>query len=239
MRGKRGFAVFLFAVMVTVLSGCSVKDVKMAGSTGATIYQKYINNLMECSYYGDTAKYTEVCDGTQQDAQDTYDATVGYYAYELMALNEVDYEYISDDVYDKYVDLAERIMAKVKFTVNEATKVGDDWQVKIQIQPIDINDTTWDEVEEVVTNYNAKIDTLDTTGMSDEELSALYIQLEDEYALAVYDVFEAHLSTIGYKDEVSKIVLIETDEDGYYGISDDDWNDIDDIVVDMKGRITN
>jgi len=37
-----------------------------------------------------------------------------------------------------------------------------------------------------------------------------------------------------YKEKLNKIVEIEFDDDGKYGISNSDWNDIDDYVMGIK-----
>lgn len=225
MRGKSVLLTILL-VMAAVLAGCSSKE---AATVGSTRYQEYINNIMECSYYGETAKYVEVCDATEQEAKEVHDSTVEYYALELMDFNSVDPSYISDELYDEYVELAREIMSKVKFTVNKANKVNDEWQVKIEIQPIDFNDITYDPIEELIEKFNANIEGVDTTQISDEQ----WAEIEESYAQEVYDVLKEYVSQIGYKDTVSKIVIISVDEEGYYGITDDEWNDIDDLVVDM------
>lgn len=237
MKKSKKIMALLMVAAVCILSGCSAKDVSTKSTKGASMYQKYINNIMECCYYGDTAKYVEVCEATTKDAEDAYYNTVDYYAYQLMVFNEIDYEYISEDMQDKFFDLAKSILAKAKFTVNEGVKVNDSWQVQVDIMPVDINDTTWDEIEDAIADYNKNIDSIDATQLTDEQAEALYTQLQEDYAQVVYDIIAGHVSTLGYKDKVSKIVIITTDEDGLYGIADDDWNDIDDIVVDMKGKV--
>lgn len=235
---KRILAVFLVAAMVmAVAAGCSSKDVSTK-TKGATLYQKYINNIMEGCYYGDVAKYVEVCEATLDDAQAAHDNTVKFYAYQLMVFNGVDHEYISDEMYNKFVELAGSILAKAKFKVNEAVQVNDEWQVKVEISPIDINDTTWDEVEDAIVDYNNNSGAIDFSQMTEEQGEAKYRELQEEYAQNVYNIIFSHISTIGYKDTVSKIVIITVDKDGLFGIPDDDWNDIDDLIVDMKGKVS-
>lgn len=233
---KRILAVLLIAA-VAVISGCSANAVSGSKTKGATLYQKYINNIMECCYYGDVAKYVEVCEATLSDAEDAHNNTVDFYAYQLLVFNSVDYNYISDAMFDKFSELAEGILAKAKFTVNEAVKVNDEWQVKVEIYPVDINDTTWDEIEDAIVDYNNNLDTIDASNMTNEQVDALYSQLQEDYAQAVYDIIFSHISTIGYKDPVSKVVIISVDKDGMFGIPDDDWNDMDDLIVDMKGKV--
>lgn len=194
-------------------------------------YSDYIEALMECKYNGKLDGYVaEVAGATKDEAQECHDSTVEYYAYQLMSYVDVGYDYVSDEVLEKYVDVAGRIMAKSSFTVHEGTKVGDDYQVRVDINPININDLIHDDVAAYIDQYNAMIDGTDTSAYTDEQ----WDELEDQYATAVLGIIEEYVSKIGYKDTVSKVVIIEFDEEGRYGISDNDWYDIDDYIVDMK-----
>lgn len=194
-------------------------------------YSDYINALMECKYKGKLDGYVnEVANATKTEAQECHDSTVEYYAYQLMSYTDVGYDYISEDLIAKYVDVARKIMAKTSYTVNEGTMVGDDYQVRVDIQPIDFNDLIHDDVAAYIDEFNAMMDATDTSAYTDEQWDAL----EEQYAEAVLNIIEGYVSSIGYKDTVSKVVIIEFDEEGRYGISDNDWYDIDDYVVDMK-----
>lgn len=194
-------------------------------------YSDYIKALMECKYYGELSGYqTEVANATKDDAQECHDGTVEYYAYELMQYTDVGYDYVSEETVNQWVDVAREIMAKTKFTVNEGTLVGDDYQVKVDIQPLNINDLIYDEVGAYIEEYNSMLNGVDTSAYTDEQWDAL----EEEYAAGVLTIIKNHIPEIGYKDTVSKIVIITFDEEGRYGISDEDWYDIDDYVVDMK-----
>lgn len=216
----------------TTASGSDSRNLDtLTGDAKASWYSDYIRALMECKYYGELSGYqTEVANGTKEDAQECYDGTVEYYAYQLMSYTDVGYDYISEDTINQYIEVAREIMGKSKFTVNEGTQVGDDYQVKVEIQPMDINDLIYDDISDYIDQYNAMIDGVDTSVYTDEQWDAL----EEEYAAGVLTIIKNHIPEIGYKDTVSKIVIIEFDEEGHYGISDDDWYDIDDYVVDMK-----
>lgn len=194
-------------------------------------YSDYINALMECKYKGKLEGYkNEVANATNEDAKQCHDSTVEYYAYQLMSYTDVGYDYISEELIAEYVELARDIMAKSSYTVHEGTLVGSDYQVKVDIQPINLNDLINDDVEAYIEQYNAMIDATDTSAYTDEQ----WDELENQYAEGVLAIIKGKVSQIGYKDTVSKIVIIEFDAEGRYGISDNDWYDIDDYVVDMK-----
>lgn len=204
---------------------------KLTSNVEAGWYSDYIEALMECKYNGKLEGYMmEVADASKEEAQECHDSTVEYYAYQLMSYTDVGYDYLADETIEKYIEVARKIMAKSKFTVNEGTQVGDDYQVKVDIQPININDLIHDDVAAYIDEYNAMIDGKDTSAYTDEQ----WDELEEQYAAGVLAIIESHISEIGYKDTVSKVVIIEFDEEGRYGISDNDWYDIDDYIVDMK-----
>ncbi|MDD6571034.1 MAG: hypothetical protein PUF12_01475 [Thermoflexaceae bacterium] len=225
---KRKFNVIVASMLFIALAvtGCDGKSTKAT----AALYTNYIEAIMDCSYHGELERYTEVVDADSSEAEEVYNSTVEYYANELLYYNDVDSESISDELYDKYVALAGEIMAKTKYTVNEATKVNDEYQVKIEIYPVDINDITYDAVEQCIDEFNKMMDSMDTTKLTDEQ----WLEIEEGYGENVYNILKEAVPQMGYKDVVSKVVIIEVDKDGYYGISDDEWYDIDDYVVDMK-----
>ena len=221
----------IFAVCAMLLAGVMALTGCNQGSSGkGAIYANYVEKVMRCSYYGELDGYTEVIDATKDEAQSVYDTTVEYYANELMSYNEVMVDYISEDLYNRYVDAARKIMAKVKFEIKGSTKVDNDYQVRLDISPVDINDAITDDVSKYVEEYNKMLEKVDTANLSEEE----WTKYEEQYGEAILNIIESHIDTIGYKDVVSKVVIINVDSDGYFGISEDDWYDIDDYVVDMK-----
>ena len=47
------------------------------------------------------------------------------------------------------------------------------------------------------------------------------------------EILNSHVNGIGYKDAVNTIVEITVDDDGRYGITDKNWVDIDDLLLDV------
>lgn len=218
--------VLIVGLAVCVLAGCGGSS-----SIDGALYTNYIQAVMDCSYHGDFSNYIKVVnDATADDAQQVYDDTVDYYAYQLMYYNGVNDEEISEDLYNQYVSLAKEVMSKTKYTVNNANEVEGEYQVKIDITPIDFNDITNDEIDKYYDEFIEMLSDLDTDSFTDEQWSSY----EEAYGNGVLEILQKYVSKIGYKDPVSKIVIISYDEDGLFGISDQDWYDIDDYVVDMK-----
>lgn len=228
---KRFLAVVLTLAMVLSFAACG-----NSSNVTAKKYTQYVEAVMECSYLGEFDNYMKICDATKQESQDVYDNTMEYYAYYLMYYNDVDYEVISQATIDRFVDIAEKVYAKAKYTVNQAEKTSDSkvYHVTIEIEPTDFNDITYDPVYEYIHEvYNPQFE-----NMSDEEYYAItdeqWVQYEEIYANAVADILEEYIDQIGYKTKKTKIVEISVDSNGNYGVDDEDWYEIDDYIVDIQ-----
>lgn len=57
--------------------------------------------------------------------------------------------------------------------------------------------------------------------------------LEAEWGDEVLTILNSHVDEIGYKEAVNTIVEITVDDDGLYGITDKNWVDIDDLLLDV------
>lgn len=216
--------VFSFTIICTIaflLTGC-FKDEK------ATEYKDYIQAAMDASYLGKSETYLVVAKTTKSEAEELYENTIEYLAYSIMRYNSVPYDDISEDTINKYKELAKKALEKSKYTINDGRKVDGVYQVKVEITPIDLWEATYDEVDEYIEGFTNKYPDFKT--MSGDELSAA----EEEYANKVLEILNPYVDNMQYKDTVSKIVEIQFDDDGLYGISQDDWNDIDDYVMGLK-----
>ena len=208
---------------ITILStGCLTKNDE------SQKYSDYIKSAMDASYLNNNTKYLELADVTEDDTKELYDNTVEYLAYSIMNYNNVNYDVISDDIIDEYIDLAIKALTKTKYTINDARKVDGKYQVKLEIEPLNFWKSSYDDVDNYIEEFSNKYN--DSDSMTDEEIALA----EEEYANKVLDILTPYIKDMDYKEKVNKIVEIEIDKDGKYGISDNDWNDIDDYVMGIK-----
>ena len=202
-----------------------------AGLTGCQnpkeTYTNYIQSVLDCTYLGDTAEYMELTESTQEEADEVYQAQVDYVAELLCYQYAVDMECITEETMDGYEALAKDLMAKVKYTVDPAVKSGEAYHITVNCEPIDFWDITFDDVE---TYYNDGFGERYENCQTEEEL----LELEEEYAVEVLKIATAALPEIGYGEVQTKIVEITVDENNEYGISDDDWIEIDDKLLNLE-----
>lgn len=215
---KKRVAAFAAAILMgTSLVGCA---------SAKKTYTDYVQAVLDCTYYGITDKYMELTESTQEEADAVYDDEVEYVT-ELICYNyAVEMDYTSEETLDGYRALSKDIISKVKYTVNEAEKSGDSYHITIDIEPIDL----WDIASEDIDAYYEEFMVVYNEATTEEEL----VVLEEEYSQKILEILSSYTSQIGYKESTKKIVEITVDDDGLYGIADQDWYDIDDLLLDMN-----
>ncbi len=203
-----------------LLTGC--------GSSAKT-YTEYVQAVLDCTYTGNGEKYMEMTDSTEEEAAEVYADEKTYVAELICSQMAVERDYLSDETLAGYDTLAEKVMSKVKYTVEPAVKSGSTYHVTVVAEPIDFWDITIDEVE---TLYDNDFTERFTVAAEDED-EAAYDALEAEWGDKVLEILNSHVDGIGYKEAVNTIVEITIDDDGRYGITDKNWVDIDDLLLDV------
>ncbi len=215
---RKQIAAAAAAVMLTAsLTGC--------GSAAKT-YTEYVQAVMDCTYFGTTEKYMELTDSTQEEADAVYQDEIDYVTELICYQLSVETDYITEGTYTGYEALAKDLLSKVKYTVEDAVKSGSSYHVTVVTEPVDFWESCTDEVEDFYTNEFAE----KYESATEDQLDAL----EEEYAVKVLEIISPYIQQTGYKDPVNKIVEITVDDDGTYGISDQEWLDIDDLLLDMN-----
>lgn len=190
-----------------------------------TEYQTYIKSAMDASYYGKYDDYVSNSVSTEDEAEELYNNMISYFTSKIIEYTEVNEEYMSDDLKNKFDEASKKILNKAKYKVNLAKKVSGVYQVKVEIDPINFWTIIESDVKTAIEEFNNN-----TSGeLSDDEWETV----EEEYANKIYEIVNNNIDKIGYQDTVSKIVEIKS-SDKQYSIADEDWNDIDDYVMGLK-----
>lgn len=188
---------------------------KMADSnwgsvTNAEECSQFIDDALKASFYGDYSSYVENKFDTEEGAKELYESEVEYYAQGLMYYLGIDYETVSEEIADGFRDLARQILDKVK------------WDTPV----VDLADgATYGSAE--VTMY--PIDFLDII-LEDAQAVADSGVEGDEYAQGMLDAISPKVDETSYRDPITKTYDVDLD-DGV--ISSDDWNEMDDILMDF------
>ena len=198
--------------------------------------EQFVDDALKTSFYGDYARYVENNFDTEEGAIALYENEVQYYAQSLMYYLDVNYEIIDEEIVEGYYELTKQIFAKFKwdtpvFSTNDMSKfaignalVGD---LELTLYPTDFIDIIYDDAQAVVDEFQANISNLDLDSLSDEE----YLSLENEYASNMLAAISPKVDEISYRDPIVKVYEIDTYEGAV--LSDDDWSEIDDILMDF------
>lgn len=196
--------------------------------------EQFVDDALKTSFYGDYATYVENRFDTEEGAKLLYDNEVEYYTQALMSFLDVDYEIVDEEIIDGYRDLTRQVFMKFKWdapvfkTADSAAGDALAGDLELTLYPTDFVDLIYDDAVTVMEEFQANHNGVDPDSLSDEE----YLSLENEYAANMLAAISPKVEEISYRDPIVKTYEVDT-----YGgdaiLSDDDWNEIDDILMDF------
>lgn len=217
---KRSIALCLVLVMVLTLTACG------GGVTASDAKDLVQGNLDEIYLGKFDPEYLKLVDITEEEARQTYEEGLEVEA-EMFAYY-FDIYNMTDELKEEIIELYQEIYAQSKYTVGEASKLDEStFAVKVQVSPLDIFELVVDASEEALQPFFDKYENMDIASMSDEEYDAY----DKEWADAVLDLCWEKLPEMGYGDERSLVIQVTLDEDDYWVMSGDDFNNLDEIII--------
>ena len=207
---KKKTAVIFMLAAVLMLAGC-------VGGFDAT---KYVRGVLKNIYLGDSAEYCEMVDITKEEAADEYEQGVEVEADFFLQYYGIGG--VSDEVYQQIVDMYKTIYQQSKFEVQEAVKNGDDYNVEVLIDPIDVIVNSEEDISAAVDEF---IETADPEDYPDDQ------SINDALAEVVVDVINGNMPKLGWLEQKSIIVKVEKDSEGYYGLTSDAISQLDQDMI--------
>ncbi|HJA92948.1 MAG TPA: hypothetical protein H9717_07500 [Candidatus Eisenbergiella merdipullorum] len=207
---KKKAAVIFMLAAVLMLAGC-------VGGFDAT---KYVRGVLKNIYLGDSAEYCEMVDITKEEAADEYEQGIEVEADFFLQYYGIGG--VSDEVYQQIVDMYKTIYQQSKFEVQEAVKNGDDYNVEVLIDPIDVIVNSEEDISAAVDEF---IETADPEDYPDDQ------SINDALAEVVVDVINGNMPKLGWLEQKSIIVKVEKDSEGYYGLTSDAISQLDQDMI--------
>ena len=187
----------------------------------------YFDTAMKASFHGNFDEYVDAEFDTLKNAQTLYESEMEYYAEALMYYTDVDASVVDEDIYNQFVEIAKNVLSKTQWSIDEL-EVDNAYNGKITITLIPTNffeviDTS---VINVIEEFNKKYGNVDYENIDNQE----YTELENEYAKNILSEIE------GLTDEIvlSTSVTVSYDIDGLFILTDENWEEIDDIIMDIS-----
>ncbi|MDE5932378.1 MAG: hypothetical protein K2H40_07855 [Lachnospiraceae bacterium] len=188
----------------------ALADSNWGSVTNAEECAEFINAALETSFHGEFDAYVENNFDTLEGAQALYESEVGYYAEGLMYYLDVDYMAVEEEIAAGFYEVSAAVLAKFKWDDPVVDFVGN-----LPIGSFELTMYPTDFLDIIIEDAQAVADS-GVTG--------------DEYAQAMLDAIRPKVDEISYRDPITKTYDLDL-EDGV--VSQDDWENIDDILMDL------
>lgn len=204
--------VFLFALCS--LCGC--------GGKKKTVYQLYVQNLLDVNYKGIYSNYIKENGGQEADAENMHRDCINQLAEQLISHYSINNTQALK-LKERFLEIAELIYSQTKYTVSESYHEGRDYFVDVTIYPINVLDQSYDDIIAYIEQFNADVD----AGVYNNHTMEQY---EETFAMGLADILEENANNMEYQDPVTiKVTII--DDGKYYSISSEDLISIDSQMI--------
>ena len=184
---------------------------------------KFIDLTLKAGMRNDFAGYVSYGIDTVDGAKALYQSEVEYFAYCLMEYADISEEYVSDELYDGYCNIAKAVLKKGKWDITNVKDNRDNtYTVELVMYPTDYFDIISPKIDAAIDSFNAKYENVDFDSLTDAE----YAQVEAEYAQMVYEAIKGSESMAQNTEGIKK-----TYEFSDTGFSDKQWDEIDNIIM--------
>ena len=179
MRKTRKTAVILAAILVAVLVGGCGRPFDASG---------YVKALLDNSYKGDSAEFVAQKVGTKQQAEELYKQGIDTEMKSLTSQANV-----SEELQGEFREVLQNIFKNVKYTVGEAAKKDNSYEVEVKYQKMKIFEPAIESFNTTSQDYINGITEKAENGEespSEEELSEeIFTLLKDALKDAMYDAY--------------------------------------------------
>lgn len=206
MKRMRKVALLLVAALAAaVLGGCG-------GSFDASAYVKA---LMDNSYKGDSSAFLEEEVGTKEQAEKLYEEGIDT---EMSGITTG--VQLSDELKSEFRDVLKDVFKNVKYTVGDATKKDDSYEVEVKYQKMNIfapaMETFTADSEAYVADMTQKAANGEDTPSEEEINEQVYTMLKD--------AIKGAIGSVTYDDEETTTVRIELKDKVWTPNEDDLYN---------------
>lgn len=244
---KRVAALFLAAQMALSLAACRDPNGSSLTTKDA---QKCVQVELDTTYKGKFDGFVDFYSNvTTSDAKEQYDYNIEGEALNfLYSLGPVSLEdqnssaEPSEMQLHRAKELYKQIYAKADYSIVSSSKQDDGtFAVKVNIKPVDVLTPLVDGYDDGFADFDAKFSTDEINdyvdSLSDDEFADWYIKVYvAEFYDALLDLLESSIPNMTYKDEKSIVIQVQQDEDGALLISDQDWYNLDALILDYSGE---
>lgn len=212
MKVFRKSIVFCLVSLFMLCSLCSCAGKKK------TVYQSYVQNLLDVNYKGIFTNYIQENGGQEADAKNMHQDCVNQLAEQLISHYSLDNAQ-SLKIKERFLEIAELIYSQTNYTVSESYHEGKDYYVDVTIYPVNVLNQSYEDIIAYIEQFNYDVD----AGVYNNHTMEQY---EETFSLGLADILAENANTMEYLDPVTiKVAII--DDGKYYSISAEDLIKID------------
>ena len=214
MKKMRKIVILLAAVMAAVLlGGCGNFD-----ASG------YIKALLDNSYKNDSTAFVEEKVGTKEQAEELYAQGIDTAMKSLTSQGA-----ISDELKGEFETVVKDVYKNVKYTVGEATKKDDGFEVEVKYQKMKIFEPAIESFNTTSQDYINGI----TEKPENGEESPSEEELNEEIFTLLKDALINAMDNVSFGDEESTVIHVEL-KDNTWMPNEADVQNLEKLLFDME-----
>lgn len=207
LRHKKWILLFFGIFVILQLAGCSQYKEEDA--------QKLVQAQLDLRLQGDGEAAAKL------DKEKSRSELLLEYEMWIQAIDEVyltgDME-VDDDLQKLFLELTKEIMQVMRYNVQEVTKSGEDFEVKVEVAPVDLFECYIPKIEAASKDLTDRVEKGEYEG-TDQEIEE---QIEGEYLYLSYELLREAFQEMKYEDAVTVTLRVERTEEKEYEVNEDD-----------------
>lgn len=230
MRGglRRGPALAAVLLFCLVLSACGGETMTAFDATA------YVGGVLDETYKGSwNNAFLDLMDLTDGEAQDAYQASLREeyrrFAYQF-SLND---DALTVETREDILELLAQVCARAQYSVKEAVALDETrYAVEVSVRPMDLFlQVREDALEDYQTAFAEKYAGAELEGLSGEEREAALAAYENDWAQGIAALCRDRLGLMNHLEVVPILVLVSPDENGLYGMGDNDFSNLSALII--------
>lgn len=221
MRKAKMAAILLAAVLAAVLLGGCGRPFDASG---------YVKALLDNSYKGDSAEFVAQKVGTQKQAEELYRQGIDAEMKSLTSQADV-----SEELEGEFREVLQEIFKNVKYTVGEAAKKDNSFEVEVKYQKMNIFSEAMKNFEatsQAYVNEMAEQAEQADQAKDDAESSSQEKMMEEVFRL-LKDALKDAMGKVTYADEASTVIRVEL-KDNVWAPNEKDVQNLEKLLFDME-----
>lgn len=212
---KKIVTALLLVAFIFCLTACSSDD--------SAFLRDYLQGSLDSVYKGIHSKeYKEAIDNNNEfELNEHYLTGMGQEADYFAGYFQM--EVLPDEIRNELIEFYQTLYSHAKYEVGTISKSGDNYTAELTIYPLDliVNYVESDEFSAYVDDFNANNN---PNEMDLEVYETIWVR-------GIIDALNERMSDVGYLEAQKIAVLLQTNENGVYYITDQDMARIDQFMI--------